>query len=107
MGARLTWRGPEVLAAVREATREAIDETTEEAAKDAAASHWWRNRSGLLEANIEHEPADRFGRTVRGRFGTTRRQGFYGLFLERRTPFLRPAADRNFPRLAQRIRGRL
>lgn len=107
MANRLNWKGPQVLASVQRATVAAVDETTKEAAQGASASHWWQSRSGLLEANIESEPAERKGRRVSGKFGTTQRQGFYGLFLERRTPFLRPAADRVFPHLAGLIRRRL
>jgi hypothetical protein len=101
------WRGEQILARVARASAEAIDQTTEEAAQDAAASHWWRSRSGQLEAEIISEPAEHHGDVVVGRFGSTRGPGFYGLILEHRTPFLRPAADRNFPKLAARIRARL
>lgn len=109
MATLLHWRGDEVAKRVRAAALAAVDETTEAAAEDARANHWWANRSGSLEGNIVVEPAkaDAGGR-VAGRFGTSlRREAFYGLFLERKTPFLRPAADREFPQLAKRIRGRL
>lgn len=104
-----SWRGPQVAARVEAATKQAIDAITERAAEDAQANHWWQNRTGELESNIIAEPAERRadGRVV-GRFGTSlRREGFYGLFLERRQPFLRPAADRNFPALPLEIRARM
>jgi hypothetical protein len=104
---RLRWNGDRVLRNVQDAVAHAIDETTEDAARAASASRWWRSRTGNLESQIEHEPAKRRGSKIRGRFGTTRSRGFYGLYLERRTPFLRPAADRVFPTLAGRIRRRL
>ena len=102
----LDWRGPEVVAAVMRAAQEAVDETTEAAARDAAASA--ARRTGRLAANVVNEPAVRRGLTVVGKFGSTHRQGFYGLILERRgRPFLRPAADRNFSNLARRIKARV
>jgi len=110
--ATLVWNGPAVLARVAEAARVSIDETLQAADADASASHWWQNRTGNLESDIVTEDAKIVGPIVSGRFGTTHggkgvRSGFYGLFLEYRTPFLRPAADRNFPKLAAKIRARL
>lgn len=108
MSARLDWRGDQVFARVMDAAREAIDETTKEAARDAQGSHWWAGRSGRLEGNVINEAAVRRGRrVVSGRFGSTKRQGFYGLILERRRPFLRLAADRTFSHLSARIRRKL
>lgn len=110
--ARLEWNGDDIIARVVEAARQAIDETLDEADAEASAAHWWRNRTGNLELKIVTEHARRVGSRVTGRFGTTtmkkgRRTGFYGLFLEYKTPFLRPAADRTFPTLAAKIRRRL
>jgi len=107
MGSESTfvWFGERILERKLEAARLAIDDITDEAALDAAGSHWWKNRTGNLEENIVAEPAKREGSAVTGKFGSTEGAGFYGLFLERRTPFLRPAADRTFPRLAAMIRG--
>jgi len=107
VSARVTWRGPAILRAVQAATSAAIDETTEAAAQAAKASHSWANRSGQLEGEIENESAMRVGQETVGKFGSTQRRGFYGLFHERRSPFLRPAADLIFPRLASRIKRRL
>jgi hypothetical protein len=105
---RLDWKGPQIKARVEHATLRGIDDCTEAAARDAQGSHWWRNRSGDLQSNIIAEPAKVApGGHRRGRFGSSlRRGGFYGLFLERRTPFLRPAADREFPKLGRAIRRR-
>ena len=101
-----SWHGDEIVARIERAAREAIDETTADAAEDAKGSHWWAVGRGQLGDEIKSEPARREGHEIVGKFGTTQRRGFYGLFLERRTPFLRPAADRVFPQLAQRIRRR-
>lgn len=110
--ARLDWNGDDLIARVAEAAREAIDETLAEADADASASHWWVNRTGNLESEIVTEDARVEGTRVAGRFGTTtmrrgRRTGWYGLFHEYTTPFLRPAADRTFPTLAAKIARRL
>lgn len=110
--ARLEWNGDNLLERVAEAARKSINETLTEADADASASHWWLNRTGNLEENIVTEDARVEGSRVIGRFGTTtmrrgRRTGWYGLFLEYQTPFLRPAADRVFPTLAAKIARRL
>lgn len=108
MGFRIKeWNGPQIEAKIQRASMEAIDEITEESARDASQAHWWANRSGNLSSQIENEPAEQTATGARGRFGATRIQGFYGLILEHRGPFLRPAADRHFRDLAGAIRKRL
>lgn len=110
---RLDWQGGRLLERVREAAREAVNETVDDAAEDARTSHPWVNRDGQLEEEIVTEHADAAEANPTARFGTTRRRGFYGLFHEEGTvkeferPFLRPAADRTFPTLAEKIRRRL
>lgn len=109
-GTRVEWLGELVEARVLAGVVVAIDETTHAAAEDAKQSHWWQARRAEegLEGQIVAEPAKLNDRgEVVGRFGSSlRAAGFYGLFLERRMPFLRPAADRHFPRLVAIIRGR-
>lgn len=111
--AMLDWNGDQLIAKIIEAARAAVDETVEAAANDARASHAWLNRTGQLEEEIVTEPADLEDPNPTASFGTTRGRGFYGLFHEEGTvhefarPFLRPAADRAFPTLAERIRARL
>lgn len=104
-GRIVDWRAQQIVERLLEAAREAIDETTAAAAQQAAvaASH----RTGRLAEETISEPAVVEGGKARGKFGSTRRRGFYGLFLERRRPFLRPAADAVFPTLARRIKGRM
>lgn len=97
------WNGPKVVANVVNAAKEAIDETTAAAAEEAKSSHGYQTRSGVLEEETISEPAEVKGHRITGRFGTTQRRGFYGLFKEYEEPFLRPAADREFPELAGRI----
>lgn len=107
MSNRLVWKGPLVLEKVARATQLAIDDVTEHAALDAESNHWWSNQTANLEANVISEEAQRQKDKIKGKFGTTKDRGFYGLFLELRTPFLRPAADRNFPLLARVIALRM
>lgn len=107
------WNGARVLERVAHATQQAIDDATREAADVAKTGHWWHPRTGNLERQIVTEHAHRHGNTITGRFGATYsgiegvRSGFYGLFLEYRTPWLRPAADLVFPTLAAKIRRHL
>jgi hypothetical protein len=110
--ATVDWRGDALIRRVRAAAAAGVNETLDAAAADARLTHEWVSRTGQLEEEIVTEHA-RAGRNPHGAFGTTRRRGFYGLFHEEGTvrefarPFLRPAADRNFPTLARRIRRRL
>lgn len=100
------------IARVRDVAREEVNATVDAARDDAAASHVWANRTGQLEEELvsEHSDSDT---SPSASFGTTRRRGFYGLFHEEgttkefATPFLRPAADRHFPTLKERIAERL
>lgn len=111
--ARLDWNGDQLISRVRSAARVGVNETVDAAADDARGTHEWANRTGQLEEEIVAEHADPAEPNPTARFGTTRRRGFYGLFHEEGTehefarPFLRPAADRQFPSLAARIRRRL
>jgi hypothetical protein len=102
---KLTWNGPHIKERMETATLAAINECTTAAAADAKGNHWWRNRSDTLQGDIIIKPAERQGEHRVGWFGSSfRREAFYGLFLERKRPFLRPAADREFPKLGRTIR---
>lgn len=114
----LDWSGADVLTKVVKATMEGIDDTTAAAAEDArgttmdlpphvAAGHPWYGLSPRVENEVSSEPAKPSGpATISGRFGATKRRGDYAFFLERLHPYLRPAADRHFPSLAENIRKR-
>jgi hypothetical protein len=79
---------------------------TEETAKGIVAGRWWESHSAAgLVSRVVTEPAKHDGVRIVGKVGTTHRYGFYGLFLEREQPFMRPVADETFPHLAERIRG--
>lgn len=104
---RVEWLGDLIIEETVAKAKEAIDHVTKAAADDAKQNHWWSNRTGDLESNTFAEPATLTPEgTVRGRFGSSlRREGFYGLFLERKTPWLRPAADRHFRELRGVLKG--
>ena len=116
---RFEWNGDELVRRLAEASRASIDETLHETDDVATASHWWHRRTGLLERKIEIDPAtiSADGLHITGAVGVkvppgagrkgVRFNPFYGLFLEIKLPWLRPAADITFPRLAEKIRRRL
>jgi hypothetical protein len=96
------WNADELVATIERRAHEAIDETTAEAAQ--AAKGMAPRRRGQLVSEIVSEPAQRQDGRIVGKFGSTKVRGFYGLFHERRRPFLRPAADATFPRLRERLK---
>lgn len=119
------WYGDELADRVEHAAHEAVNETVDDARDDAKATHTWKvdptvrrhKRSGRffnpdLESQIVSEHAES-GPDPTAAFGYTRRKGFYGLFHEEGTvheheyPALRPAGDRAFPTLADRIKEKL
>jgi hypothetical protein len=124
--ARLEWKGAELLARVTEAARSAVNETVDETRDDALATHPWKDDprerrlsaggplvDPKLELHIKSEHADPAAPNPKARVGYTRRSGFYGLFHELGTvhehafPTLRPAADRVFPTVFEKLRRRL
>lgn len=122
---RFEWNGDELLVRIENATREAVNETVDAARDDARLTHPWKDdprertlKSGRkVDTHLEHqivsEHADPDDPNPTGSFGYTRRRGFYGLFHEegssheRIFPTIRPAADRQFPAVLERIRRKL
>jgi phage gpG-like protein len=128
----LDWQGPAVTAKLRRAQIEGINATMAAAAIHAKRNHPWRNRTGTLEGSIDiAEYAREHGRGVRGVWGS--RDVRYALIHELggvitaktakalhfeiagehivvkqvtipARPYLRPAADAEYPKLAARIR---
>jgi len=113
------WNGDKLLARVIAAEHAATDETTSAAADIAESIHPWKaHKATGLESQVISEPAEVDTGAVVGRFGTTRRRGFYGLFLEKgwehadksdvvlefERPFLRPAGDLEFPLYPPRLK---
>lgn len=103
------WKGDEVVAKVEAATKLAIDQTTAAAVNRAKSEHPWKNRTGTLEGSLQMRSARAEGLQIRGEWGSF--DVNYAIFLELGTanmpamPYLRPAADAEYPRLAERITG--
>jgi hypothetical protein len=116
----MEWNGDAIEARVDRAVRAGIDDTTQDIDDDATVSHWWENRdlkryktpAGFLEREIVTTPSFVDGDRIVGRVGVRYsgepkvKTAFYGLFLEYKQPWLRPAFDRQAHRLAMHIRDR-
>lgn len=105
----LRWFGGQVSANVKRAQVGGINRTMAEAAIHAKNNHEWRNRTGVLEGSIGI--AEYGHSTANGAAGTWGSQDVaYAIFQEIGTPdiparpYLRPAADATYPRLAANIR---
>lgn len=106
-GVKLDWRGDALKARMRQAAADGIDETT--AACVLLAQERAPRDTGFMANTIESEPAAPEGSAIIGRFGNWTAD--YSLWVEVGTrrmaarPFLRPAADAEFPNLPDRIRA--
>jgi HK97 gp10 family phage protein len=109
--ARTTWNAGAVEDHIRDAVRRAIDETTAACVARAKSNHPWKNRTGTLEGSIQMRPAQAGPEGIRGEWGSYNVR--YALFQEigtsrmRARPYLRPAAQIEYPRLPDRIRRNL
>lgn len=128
----LTWHGDRVLDRMREAQRIGVNATMARAVTHAKTNHDWQNRTGTLEGSIKiAEYAHRDGDGYRGLWGSA--DVVYALIHELggrivpvrapalrfqingqwvttqqvdipARPYLRPAADAEYPSLADNIR---
>ncbi len=105
------WNGKKVLAKVRKAQIVGINQTMAAAERHAIANHTWKNRTGILEGSIGIATFARpKGRGVAGEWGS--QDVVYALVHELGSakqniparPYLRPAADAEYPGLTRRIR---
>lgn len=108
----LRWFGSDVTEKVRRAQVAGINRTMAEAAIHAKNNHEWINRTGVLEGSIGIAEYGR--RTQTGAAGTWGSQDVkYAIFHEVGTstiparPYLRPAADVVYPKLARNIKAAL
>ncbi len=99
------WRGPQVRAKAVAAAAEGIDAVMALCVREAKARV--PVRTGTLQGSIELRPARLIGEAVVGFWGSF--IVLYALFVEMGTgrmharPYLRPAADANYPQLARKI----
>jgi HK97 gp10 family phage protein len=109
MGSSLNWRGPEISAKVKAASKVGVDATTAACVTHAKSNHPWKNETGTLEGSLQMRPAEESGESVRGEWGSF--DVLYAIFQELGTvhmaanPYLRPAADAEYPNLAGRIKA--
>lgn len=130
----LRWNGAALTRRMREAQIRGVNATMSDAAQHARRNHTWQNRQGRLEASINIvTPAREDGSGVAGTWGSTdvryaRIHELGGVIVPVRAqalkfrlpdgsfrivksvripprPYLRPAADATYPRLAANIRA--
>ena len=108
---KLNWKGKEVLSKVERAAALGINATMAQAVEHAKRNHEWVNRSTTLEGSIAiAKYAQKRRRRIVGLWGS--RDVKYALVHElgsakkniRPRPYLRPAADANYPNLARNIK---
>ena len=125
---QLDWKGPQVRRAIERASEWGIDKTTSECVRDAKENV--PVRTGALQGSIRMQPATRRGKYIEGTWGSF--DVNYALAIELGNPsliprdadnrreslpyssrgrntgnrgFLRGAADKQYPKLAGRIRA--
>ncbi len=105
----LNWKGKQVKQKMVLAQITGIDIVLKASVIQAKLNHTWINRTGKLEGSVGvYEFARRVIAGVRGVWGS--RKIVYAIFQEIGTskmparPFLRPAADVQYPKLAGHIR---
>ena len=106
---KLTWNGKKVFGSMAEASIIGVNDTMAQAVNHAKRNHEWQNRTGTLEGSISiAEWAQRMGRGVRGLWGS--KDVVYALIHElggrniKARPYLRPAADAQYPTLGANIK---
>ena len=108
MASRVHWKGDQIVTNMGKATALGIDQVLAMCVNDAKNDHNFVNRTGLLEGSIQSRPAQISGGRWVGSWGSFNVD--YAIFVEAGTiklqarPFLRPAADRNYPKLPDQIR---
>ena len=105
----LDWKGDQLISTLRRAQVEGIEATMAAAVIHAKNNHEWINRTGILERSIDiHDHATVTRTGARGLWGSldivyALIHELGGQFIKAR-PYLRPAADVQYPGLARRIK---
>jgi hypothetical protein len=110
----LDWKGVNVLSAIRTATLAGVNKTMADAVIHAKRNHDWQNRTGILEGSVKIvRYAHTEGEIVSGLWGSadvvyalTQDLGSVKRNIPAR-PYLRPAAEAQYPNLAANIRAAL
>lgn len=107
MASKVHWEGDQVLSNVAKATQLGIDQTLADCVTGAKSEHTFVNRSSNLEGSIRMSPAKVKGTKMIGEWGSWSIE--YALYVEilEGYAFLRPQADKHYPKLAGRIRENL
>lgn len=115
------WRGEELIRKMGMASMNGVNRTMAEAVTHAKKNHEWNNQTGTLEGSTQiHQYAKPEGTEFVGRWGSAdvvyaRRMefGFSGMDSSGRSvnqparPYLRPAADKIYGKLADNIKKEL
>lgn len=110
-GGSIQWEGKEVFDKVTAATKLGIDQTLAACVKYAKTHHEFVNRTAMLEGSIAFRSAEVRLTKVVGVWGSFTVK--YAIFIEAGTsritkmPFLRPAADAEYPKLPERIKANM
>ena len=101
--AKIKWRGREIKRAVSRAAVDAVNETMQDCVEEARRNHpGWKSRSGKLEGSIRIvDEAKRESRKVTGRWGA--QWDWNANIVEKKTSFLDVAADKHYPKLAEKL----
>jgi len=105
---RINWRGKQVSRRVMSATAKAINDTMADAVRGTVGHHpGWQNRTFTAEGSVRVVSAAAIeGAMIVGRWGSIGVR--YAIFLEMlHGPWLRASGDREYPKLASRIRANL
>lgn len=100
----LDWKGDEIQKKMEAAIKRGINQTMSAAVINAKKNHTFKNRTGTLEGSIRPVvAAHKQGSEFVGLWGSA--DVAYALPVEFRLPFLRPAADAEYPNLARNIQN--
>ena len=98
----VNWNGDKIITDMAKAAKLGVDQTLAACVVHAKENHKWDNRTGTLEGSIQMREAIGVGTRIYGRWGSFTVN--YAIHQEIMNPFLTPATDVEYPKLAQRIR---
>jgi HK97 gp10 family phage protein len=105
---RLNWKGDELKKKMDRVVPWAINSIMADCVREAKQVHPWKVRTGTLQGGIQMRVAELIGSAWVGLWGVW--GVLYAIFQElgtvkmRANPFLRPAADKLYPKLKEKIK---